>query len=77
MDRGPFTPLPLSEPRVWFAAREASKPLFHTLEKQQPFLVPSLRQEGLERCQEVWGTGSTWQESASVSPASCSLRVGL
>lgn len=68
-----LTPLPisLSEPRAWFAAREADRPLFHTLEKQQPFLVPSLQQEG------VWGTGSTGQEPASVSPASGSLRVGL
>lgn len=72
----PLTLTPCSGPTAWFAAREAGGPLFHTLGKQQPFLVPSVQQEGLERCPQVGsrrggGTGSTWQEAASASPAAC------
>lgn len=67
----PLTLTPYSGLTAWFAAREAGGPLFHTLGKQQPFLVPSIQQEGLKRCPEVWGTGSTWQEAASASLASC------
>lgn len=37
----PHPQVPGAEPRAWFSAREASRPLFHALGQQQPFLVPS------------------------------------
>lgn len=53
----PLTLTPCSGPRAWFAARETGGPLFHTLGKQQPFLVHSIQWEELERGPAVcvWG----------------------
>lgn len=69
----PLTFTPCSGPRAWFAARETGGPLFHTLGKQQPFLVHSIQWEELERGPAVGGggAGSTRQEAASASSASC------
>lgn len=37
----PLPPGACVEPRAWFSAREARRPLFHTLRQQRPFLVPN------------------------------------